>query len=191
MSEARTSTRDVVFIALFAALTAALALFPPLQVPLLGVPVTAQSMGPMLAGAILGARRGALSMLLVVALVAIGLPILSGGRGGLGVFFGPTVGFLVGWLPAAYVTGLLHEKGWRSLSLVSSFAYCAIGGILVLYAVGIPLMILNTGLAPAKAFAATGVFVPGDLIKAAITAVVAVAVKRSYPLIDRPRARIG
>ena len=76
--------RDVVLIALFAAITAGLAIFPPLVLPVVGVPVTAQSLGPMLAGGVLGARRGGLSMLLFLALVAMGLPLLAGGRGGRG-----------------------------------------------------------------------------------------------------------
>ena len=79
------STKDIVYIALFAAVMAVLGLFPPITLPISGVPVTAQSLGPMLAGAILGARRGGLSILLFVALVALGLPLLSGGRGGFGI----------------------------------------------------------------------------------------------------------
>ena len=68
------ATRDLTHIALFAAVTAALGLLPPLMLPLLGVPITAQSMGPMLAGAVLGARRGGLAMALFILLVALGFP---------------------------------------------------------------------------------------------------------------------
>ncbi|SOC19160.1 biotin transporter BioY [Rhodobacter maris] len=180
-------TLDIVYIALFAALTAALALFPPLTLPVIGVPITAQSMGPMLAGAILGARRGALAMVLVIALVAIGLPILSGGRGGLGVFAGPTVGFLLGWVPAAWVTGLLHELGWRQLTSISSFTHAAVGGIVVLYAIGIPVLAFQAGLTLKAAAVGSMTFIPGDLIKAALTAMIAVSVKRAWPII-RPAA---
>ncbi len=83
-------TRDIVFIALFAAIMAGLAVFPPIMLPVVGVPITAQSIGAMLAGGVLGAARGGLSMALFLALVAFGLPLLPGGRGGFGVFFGPT-----------------------------------------------------------------------------------------------------
>lgn len=83
-------TRDIVFIALFAAIMAALAVFPPITLPVVGVPITAQSLGAMLAGGVLGATRGGLSMILFLLLVAIGLPLLPGGRGGFGVFLGPT-----------------------------------------------------------------------------------------------------
>ena len=112
--------RNITLIALFAALVAALGLIPKLTLGF-GVPITAQSMGIMLCGTILGARRGALAVLLVLALVALGLPLLAGGRGGLGVFAGPTVGFLVGWPIAAFVTGLIVER-WRSGSLAAEIS---------------------------------------------------------------------
>lgn len=177
------STRDIVLIALFAALTAALAVFPPIILPLIGVPITAQSMGPMLAGAVLGARRGALAMGLVVVLVALGLPILSGGRGGLGVFAGPTAGFLLGWIPAAYVTGLLHERGWRKLTAIRSFLFAALGGIVVLYGLGIPVLAVQAGLSLKAAALGSAPFIPGDLVKAGITAAIALSVKRAWPII--------
>ena len=69
------NTKDIVYIALFAALTAALGLFPPLTLPAVGVPITAQSMGVMLAGALAGSKRGGLALLLIVVLVAIGMPL--------------------------------------------------------------------------------------------------------------------
>ncbi|WP_338518407.1 biotin transporter BioY [Erwinia aphidicola] len=73
------------YIALFAAITAALGLFPAFSLPVIAVPITAQTLGPMLAGAIAGAKRGALALVLFVLLVAIGLPLLAAG-GGLGDF---------------------------------------------------------------------------------------------------------
>jgi len=184
MQRVRLTTKDIVYIALFAALMAALALFPPITLPMLGgVPITAQSMGPMLAGAILGARRGAFSMLLFLALVAIGLPILSGGRGGLGVFMGPTAGFLFGYAAAAFAVGYLHERFWRGLNVVQSLLFTVAGGIVALYAIGIPWAALNTGMSLTQMAAGSAVFIPGDLVKAGLTAIIAVTVKRAYPLI--------
>ncbi|AQX26114.1 biotin transport system substrate-specific component [Bartonella sp. Raccoon60] len=81
------TTKDLTYISLFAALYAVLGFFPPIFLPFfLGLPITAQSMGPMLAGSILGAKRGAAASALFLFLVAIGLPLLAGGRGGIGVF---------------------------------------------------------------------------------------------------------
>jgi biotin transport system substrate-specific component len=104
------TTKDIAYIALFAALTAALAVFPPITIPGINVPITAQTLGVMLAGSILGARRGGLSLLLFLGLVAAGLPVLAGGRGGLSVFAGPTAGFLGAWPPAAFVIVALVER---------------------------------------------------------------------------------
>ncbi len=70
------STRDIVYIALFAALMAAVNLVPPIQVAFLPVPITAATLAVMLAGCLIGAKRGGLAILLFVLLVALGLPLL-------------------------------------------------------------------------------------------------------------------
>ena len=95
--------KNIAYIALFAALIAVLGLIPKITLAF-GVPITAQSLGVMLCGTVLGARRGALAVLLFLALVAMGLPLLAGGRGGLGVFASPTVGFLIGFPVASTST---------------------------------------------------------------------------------------
>ncbi len=174
------TTREVVQIALFAALTAALALFPPIPLPVLPVPVTAQSMGPMLAGAIIGARRGGLALVLFLVLVAAGLPLLAGGRGGLGVFFGPTAGYLFGWPVAAVVVGVLTRRlpaglGWSMVAI-------AAGGIGVVYAIGMPWLALVTHVPLAKVAAGSVLFLPGDALKVVLAAIVAQTVQRSYPM---------
>lgn len=76
-------TRDLVLISLFAAIIIALGLLPPITLGFIPVPITAQSLGVMLAGVVLGAKRGTLAVLLTILIAAIGLPVLSGGRGGL------------------------------------------------------------------------------------------------------------
>ena len=92
------TTRDIVLSALFTAIIIVLGFIPPVPIPLLPVPITAQSMGVMLAGCIIGAKRGAAAYALLVLLVAVGLPVLSGGRGGLNVLMGPTGGYIFGWI---------------------------------------------------------------------------------------------
>ncbi|AJE46188.1 biotin transporter BioY [Celeribacter indicus] len=179
------TTRDIVLIALFAAITAVMAVFPPITLPLLPVPVTAQSLGVMLAGGVLGARRGGLAILLLLVLVAIGLPLLSGGRGGLAVFVGPTAGFLLGWVAAALAIGWMTERFWDGLSLVTATLICVAGGIVVMYAFGIPGVALAAGVPLSTAFAGSAAFIPGDIVKAVIAAAVMVAVKRSYPIIGQ------
>lgn len=168
-------------IALFAALLAALGLVPQITLPFAGgVPITAQTMGLMLAGLILGPWRGAASVLVFLAVVALGAPLLAGGRGGLGVFVGPTVGFLVGFPIATIVIGL----AWRMLSqrmgpTPAGILASLLGGMLVLYAFGVPGLALVTGMSLTQAAAVVVVFIPGDILKAIIAAYVNREVRRS------------
>jgi biotin transport system substrate-specific component len=181
------STRDIVQIALFAAVFAVLGIFPPLMIPGIGVPITAQSMGPMLAAGILGARRGTLSALLFLLLVAAGLPLLAGGRGGLGVFAGPWSGFILGWVLSTLAMGIAVERLWHRLGFASAFLVFVLGGIGIVYAVGVPWFAAMSNLPLREAFTASAIaFVPGDLIKAGVAAAITLAVKQSYPLIQRP-----
>ncbi len=179
-------TRDLAYIALFAALTAVLGLLPAVPVPAVPVPITAQTLGVMLAGAVLGARRGFLAMLLFLVVVAIGLPVLAGGRGGLSVFAGPSAGFLLAWPIAAFVTGLLTELLWRRLNVAWALVATLVGGIGVVYSIGIPFISVFSDTPLPLAFTGSLVFVPGDVVKAVAAAVVAVAVRRAYPVIERP-----
>ncbi len=183
-------SRDLALIAMFTGVIAALGLIPAVA-PFGGaVPITAQSMGVMLAGAILGSKRGALAVLLFLALVAIGLPLLAGGRGGLGVFAGPSVGYLIGFPVAAWLVGRLTELLGRPYRVVVGTLANVLGGVLVLNAIGIVGMAVVADLSLAKATALAAVFVPGDLVKAVLTAVVAAGVHAAYPgLIPARRGR--
>jgi biotin transport system substrate-specific component len=175
-----TTTADLARIAVVAALIAVLGL--PGTIMLGGaVPITAQTLGVMLAGAVLGSWRGAASVLTVLALVALGLPLLAGGRGGLGVFVAPSVGYLLGWLVGAFLVGVIVRAGaskpqWWRVALGS-----LVGGMLAVYAVGIPLQSLITGLGLWETVLSSLIFVPGDLIKVAIATVVTMALWRAYP----------
>jgi biotin transport system substrate-specific component len=171
--------RSLTHIALFAALIAVLGLVPKIDLAA-GVPITAQSLGIMLCGTVLGARRGALAVLLFLVLVALGLPLLSGGRGGLGVFAGPSVGFLIGFPVAAFVAGLVVER--TSLAPVwAATAGAVLGGIGVLYAFGIAGMavVLDKTLTEASYLAMA--FLPGDVVKAVLAGLVTQAIARARP----------
>jgi biotin transport system substrate-specific component len=184
------TTRDIVLVALFAAIIVVLGLLPPVTLGFIPVPITAQSLGVMLAGCILGARRGAAAVLLVLLLVAIGLPVLSGGRGGLAVFAGPTAGYLVGWFFGAYVCGLIAERFVKEeeneLSQFLAFlAASVIGGIAVVYLFGVPWLAYMSGKAFFETTIASLVFVPGDLIKAFVAMLAGRAVLAGYPLLPQ------
>lgn len=181
-------SRDLALIAIFTGVIAALGLIPAIS-PFGGsVPITAQSMGIMLAGAILGSKRGALSVLLFLALVAIGLPLLSGGRGGLGVFAGPSVGYLIGFPIAAWLVGRLTESIGRPYELPLGVMANILGGVLALNIVGIIGMAAVLEVSLVKATTLAAVFMPGDLIKAVLTAFVAAGVHAAYPGLIPARA---
>lgn len=178
----RTTATDLALIAVFAGLIAALGVAPPIYVLGGAVPITLQTLGVMLAGSILGARRGALAVLVFLALVAIGLPLLSGGRGGLGVFAGPSAGYLIGFPLGAWVVGWLTETLGRRYSLVGGLVANIVGGILVVYLVGVPVQAwrLSTSTLVGTVIA-SAVYLPGDLVKAVIATLVTRGVRRAYP----------
>lgn len=146
-----------------------------------GVPITVQTLGVMLAGAILGPWLGALSMVVLLALVAIGLPLLAGGRGGLGVFFGPSAGYLFGWILGAFVIGLIVHFGGRKPVLWRTVLGMLFGGILAIYAVGLPVQSMITGLPLGETAILSLVFIPGDLIKAVTATIIVMTLVRAYP----------
>jgi biotin transport system substrate-specific component len=176
----RLDATDIARVAVFAALVAALGL--PGGFTIGGaVPITAQTLGVMLAGVILGPWLGALSMSVLLALVALGLPLLAGGRGGIGVFVGPSAGFALGWIVGALVIGLIVHAGDRKPVVWRTFVGVVVGGIGVIYAVGIPVQSLVTRLPLGETTLTSLVFVPGDLVKAVITTAVVMTLVRAYP----------
>ncbi|MEI7569295.1 MAG: biotin transporter BioY [Alcaligenaceae bacterium] len=189
-------TKDIVLIALFTALIVVLSLLPPIPLPLIPVPLTLQTFGVMLAGLILGPARAGLVLLLYVMIALLGLPVLPGGRAGLAVLAGPTAGFLLGMIPGAFVTGwlsVLSIQNDKSKEVSSSYdtfrptpvwqiaryvLAAVIGGIVLVYAIGIPWLVFVTKMDFAKACWAMAVFVPGDVLKAIVAAVVAQRIRR-------------
>lgn len=168
-------------IAVFVGIIAALGLAPAIPVPGSPVSITLQTLGVMLAGAVLGRWRGAAAVLVFLLLVGLGLPLLAGGRGGLGVFVGPSAGFLVGFPVAAFVIGALTEQLNAARSLPRAVVINVAGGIVVLYGFGIVGMALAAHLPLAKAALLCVVFLPGDVAKAVIAAVVARGVHQAMP----------
>lgn len=193
MASTQTSSpaRNAALIAVFAGFVAALGLVPMFQPPGFSVPITAQSLGVILAGAVLGGRRGFAAVLLFLALVAVGLPVLPGGRGGLGAFFTPSAGFLLGFPVAAFVVGWLTERGGAPYRLPWGIVANVVGGIVVLYAAGVAGMAAVTGMSVGAATVATWIYIPGDLTKVVLAALVARGVHAAYPgLIPARRERV-
>jgi biotin transport system substrate-specific component len=166
---------------MFAGIVAALGVVPAFTPPGFPVPITAQTLGVMLAGAVLGARRAGMALMLFLVLVAVGLPLLAGGRGGLGAFVSPSAGFLVAFPVAAWVVGRLTQLGGTTYRLAWGVAANVLGGIVVMYVFGIAGIALLGDLPVPVAAASVWIFLPGDLVKAVLAAVVARGVHAGYP----------
>jgi biotin transport system substrate-specific component len=169
--------RPMVLASLFAALTAVGAY---LSVPIGPVPIVLQNMFVLLAGLLLGSRWGLASVAVYLLAGFCGLPVFAGGTGGIGRFFGPTGGFLLGYLPAVFLTGALAER--RPGRMIRDVAAMLLGSV-ALYACGVPWLMVVTGMPLAKAAAAGMLpFLAGDALKIAAAALIVRAVR---PLIAK------
>lgn len=168
---------------MFAALIAVFGLIPKIDLPL-GVPITLQTLGVMLAGCLLGPWLGLQTLSLFLGAVALGLPLLSGGRGGLAVFMAPSSGYLLGWPLGALVCGLamtLLPSATPRRAALSALLASVLGGVLVVHACGVVGLVLVAKLGWTQALLGTLVFVPGDLIKCGLCAALVHTVARGLP----------
>jgi biotin transport system substrate-specific component len=155
--------------ALVVAMSLVIALCAQVSIPLpfTPVPLTGQTLGVLYAGALLGPRRGAAASALYLMMGAAGLPFLAGGAAGLAHFAGATSGYLLGFIPAAYLTGELARRGWDR-SPLTAFAAMLLGSSII-FALGCLVLrffvpageVLPKGLYP---------FLIGDCFKAAVSA---------------------
>jgi biotin transport system substrate-specific component len=139
------------------------------------IPVTGQTFAVLMIGALLGARRASVTVLVYIAEGALGLPVFAHGRSGFTVLFGPTGGYLVGFVVAAYIVGLLAERGWDRR--IGTTILAMIFGNLVIYTFGllwlgcmILLMKLPVGSGKVLVEGLYG-FIPGDLLKIVLAAI--------------------
>ena len=163
--------KPLVFAALFAALLAAVA---PFKIPLgfTPVPITLQTLVVLLSGAMLGPYYGALSMILYVAVGALGLPVFAGGGSGIGALLGPTGGYLFSYFIAAFAIGkiLQIKKSPKYLDYVLAM----IAGTIIIYTLGAGWGMVVTGLGTAAIIAGWVLpFIIGDTIKLLIAAYIA------------------
>ncbi len=163
-----TLARDLLLI-LLGSFAVALSAQVAVYLPFSPVPISGQTFAVLLVGAALGSRRGALSLLTYLGQGAAGLPVFAAGKAGFVVLLGPTGGYLVGMMAAAYVVGWLAERGWDRHLLRAAGAMLA--GDLVIYACGLPWLAIMVG-GDFQAVLAVGFFpfVVGDAIKIALAA---------------------
>jgi biotin transport system substrate-specific component len=165
--------KNIVLVAGFALFTALSAQIR-LPLPFTPVPITLQTFSVLLAGALLGKRLGFSSQALYVGLGAIGIPVFAGSLG----LFGPTGGFLVGFVAAAYLIGAI--LGNLRASFLKIFL-AMLAGEFVLYTLGtIWLMLLLHTSLPAALSLAVLPFLPGEIIKLFSAAVAAYEIRRRF-----------
>ena len=136
--------------------------------PFSPVPVTAQTFVVLLLGALFGSRRGPATVVTYLTLGAVGVPVFAGGAAGLARFVGPTAGYLLGFVVAAFAVGSLSERGWDRRPWTTA-ASMIIGNVII-YATGILWLsrfvgfeaVLDTGVLP---------FLLGDALKIALATI--------------------
>lgn len=170
--------KDLILVALFAALTAVGAI---IQIPMIPVQITLQTLFCIMAGLLLGPVKGALSQVVYLALGLFGVPVFTGG-GGLAYVLKPSFGYLIGFVAGSFVSGFIAFK-LRKLTFFKAL-FAALAGALTIYLIGVPylylILNLNTpGVMPLDKALVTGavVFLPGDALKCIVAALVAVLVR--------------
>jgi biotin transport system substrate-specific component len=178
-------TKELIYAALFAALIAVLGMIPPIPLGFIPVPITAQTLAVMLAGSFLGKRMGTLSLVIFIILVAIGLPVLTGGRGGIAVLIGPSAGYIFSFPIAAGLIGWYSEKIWPKVRTWKLIAINLIFGVLLVSLIGAPIMALITNTSIWAGLVGALAFLPGDIIKAVIAAVITMQLKTISPIEEK------
>jgi biotin transport system substrate-specific component len=153
-------------------------------IPIQPVPITLQTFFALLAGAVLGPVYGAASMALYTLLGVIGLPVFSKGGAGIGVILGPRGGYIIGFMVAAYLVGLLvskTKKGFLQMFLVMLL------GIGAIYTIGLIQLVITAKMSVIQALMAGVIpFIPMDIAKALVAAEVA----RRLSALEQPAIKI-
>ena len=170
----------VVVFSAFVGLTAQVA------IPLWPVPLTLTTLGVLFTGAVLGSKRGALALLLYLAEGAVGLPVFAGGAGGVACALGPTGGYLVGFVVAAGVVGLLAERGWDRRPIWAALAMVV--GNLIIYVFGVTWLAVFLGDLGTALVQGMLIFIPGDLVKIVVATLALLA---GWALVRRRRTEQG
>lgn len=186
-SRSRSTTTDLALIAAFAALIVACTLVASIPVGGAGVPITLQTFGVLLAGCLLGPVRGFLSVSLYLLLGLIGLPVFAGHTAGWGVLTGYTGGYLWAFPVGAALAGYLVQYVARERRTRAIFVFlAAMAGTVVIHVGGIIGLKVVLDWTWTHAIKVDALYWAGDILKAAIVALVAAEVHRAFPrLLDR------
>lgn len=155
-------TKNLILYSLFAAMTAVLSQIS-LTFPFTPVPVNLAMLSVFLSGAMVGAKGGAVSQIVYVTLGAIGIPVFAKLSAGVGIILGPTGGYIVGYIVAAYITGYIIEKTGRN---IKTYIFAMLIGLVFCYTLGTIWFMLITGTMINKALTLCVIpFIPGDVLK--------------------------
>ncbi|NPV44296.1 MAG: biotin transporter BioY [Firmicutes bacterium] len=178
VSKTKISVNEMAISALFAALTAVMG-YVVIPLPFSPVPITGQTFAVMLTGGLLKTRTAVISMLVFIFIGILGLPVFAGGRSGMGVLLGPTGGYILSWpLAVMLISKLLGKK--EPTRFVYTLFVNILGGIIIVYLIGILQLAIVTGLDFKRAFMLGGLpFIPGDIFKAFVSALLTVRLRKT------------
>lgn len=173
MSNENKSLKGMIYASLFGAGTAVGAF---IMIPLPPVPITLQTLFLYIATALLGGRLAALSQFVYLLLGIIGLPVFSGGKSGFGVLFGPTGGYLLGFVLGAFLIGILIDLKKNPRPLWMGFSM--VMGTIIIYVLGVAQLSVIAKLSILKAVSVGALpFLIGDLLKIIIAVFISIRVR--------------
>jgi biotin transport system substrate-specific component len=171
--------RWTVLASLMAALTAVGAY---IHIPIGPVPMVLSTLFVLLSGLLLGSRWGLISMGIYLLIGAMGIPVFAGGKGGIAHFFGPTGGYLLGYVLSAWITGFISERSRGSAALD---VIAILVGSLAVYWIGVPWLKIMMKMSWTKTFAAGMIpFLIGDAVKGTAAFILA---RSTRPMLRRQR----
>lgn len=195
MTSSRSPMTDVALVAVFAALIAAVTVWVPgINVPGSTVPITLQTLAIGLTAFILGPWRAFAATTLYLLVGFAGLPVFAGQSAGLGVLAKPSAGYLLSFpfyaLVAGFASAWVLRRGLKR-AVPGLFLAGLLGSVLVVHPMGILGLMVNADLSFSSALAIDMLYWPGDIIKTAVAAVIAVAVHKAFPALAARSYRLA
>ena len=189
LSPHRTLLRDALLVLAGVVVVAVLA---QVTIPLPLVPITGQTLGVLLVGAALGSRRGAAALATYMVAGLAGAPVFAEFTGGPAMLLSPSFGFVIGFVPAAFLAGWFAERAWDRRPVLAMAGFVAASAVPFLVGVPYLAMILNAVMGAGAGFGdvlAAGLwpFIPGGLVKAALAAVLIPAAWKGVRALDERR----
>lgn len=175
-------TKSLILCAFFAALTGVLSIVS-IPLPFSPVPVNLALLSVYMAGGLLGPKNGALSLLVYVMLGAIGLPLFHNLTGGLSILLGPTGGFLIGYIAAAFLVGFFYQKKTLLALTSKGLIFGMLTGLIACYSLGTLWFMYISGANLQSALLLCVIpFIPGDIFKIAAAFFL---IRKLHPILHR------